>query len=319
MSNDLVKPAEKPAAMPAVAFGAGLGLAPTDLNGAWRCAQLVASSGLAPKQFNGNPSAVMVAAAMGAEIGLSFMQSIQSIAVINGRPSLWGDALLALCENTGQLVEFSETTIGEGDKLTAVCRATRVRANGVKRQVEEQFSVADAKLANLWSKDGPWKQYPRRMLKMRARSFALRDLFADVLRGVRTTEEAIDVPAEYSIETLTVDEARKPPQPLPEIQTSEPEPPSLPLRKTQPEPEMTAAEVVDGETGEVITQPPEDERPPVEAYEEAKPAPEAPKAEEKKPTHVTCPGPRKPGLKINVSACREVCEHFLGCAAVKGL
>jgi hypothetical protein len=52
--------------------------------------------------------------------------------------------------------------------------------------------VAEAKKAGLWGKQGPWTQYPRRMLQMRARGFALRDAFPDVLRGLVTAEEAAD-------------------------------------------------------------------------------------------------------------------------------
>ena len=56
-----------------------------------------------------------------------------------------------------------------------------------------EFSMQDAKQAGLTGKQGPWSQYPRRMLQMRARAFALRDVFADVLRGVHVAEEAQDI------------------------------------------------------------------------------------------------------------------------------
>jgi hypothetical protein len=55
--------------------------------------------------------------------------------------------------------------------------------------VVSRFTVGDAKRANLWEKAGPWKQYPRRMMEMRARGFALRTAFADVLNGIHLTEE----------------------------------------------------------------------------------------------------------------------------------
>jgi hypothetical protein len=50
----------------------------------------------------------------------------------------------------------------------------------------------DAKRAGLWTKAGPWQTYPRRMLQMRARSFALRDAFPDVLKGLISVKEALD-------------------------------------------------------------------------------------------------------------------------------
>jgi hypothetical protein len=63
--------------------------------------------------------------------------------------------------------------------------------------------VADAKAAKLWGKSGPWTDYPRRMLKFRARGFVLRDVFGDVLKGLRTAEEVRDYPEERNITPLS--------------------------------------------------------------------------------------------------------------------
>jgi hypothetical protein len=62
--------------------------------------------------------------------------------------------------------------------------------------VVAKFSVEDAKRAGLWGKQGPWSAYPKRMMQMRARGFALRDAFPDVLKGLITAEEAQDYPDE---------------------------------------------------------------------------------------------------------------------------
>ncbi len=68
--------------------------------------------------------------------------------------------------------------------------------------IDEQsktFSMTDAKLAGLLGKSGPWTQYPKRMRQMRARAFALRDVFPDVLRGMPVAEEVMDTPTEREI------------------------------------------------------------------------------------------------------------------------
>jgi hypothetical protein len=117
------------------------------------------------------------------------MQSLQSIAVINGRPTIWGDAALALVQSSPQCLYVREYTEGEGDNLTAVCEVQR---RGYPQPTVAKFSVADAKKASLWGKTGPWSQYPSRMLALRARGFALRNAFADALRGLVTAEEAQD-------------------------------------------------------------------------------------------------------------------------------
>jgi len=163
------------------------GLEFTSLDEMWRFADCVSKSGLAPKGIE-SPQAILVALQMGAELGLTPMASLQNIAVINGRPSVWGDGMLAVCRSSGAFDEsaFVETLTGAGDELTACCTVRRLpRGNAVTRE----FSVAKAKKAGLWGKSGPWTQYPERMLQMRARAFALRDTFTDVLRGFKCAEE----------------------------------------------------------------------------------------------------------------------------------
>ena len=59
--------------------------------------------------------------------------------------------------------------------------------------------MADAKTAGLIGKQGPWTQYPKRMRQMRARAFALRDVFPDVLRGMPVAEELQDMPKEREL------------------------------------------------------------------------------------------------------------------------
>lgn len=158
-------------------------------------ARIASRSGMVPSNFTGKPEAIVIACQMGAELGLAPMQSLQNIAVINGRPSVWGDALLALVRSSPICDDVVEVIEGTGDNRVAICTATRKG----KKPVVGRFSVQDAQQAGLWTKTGPWKQYPERMLQMRARGFALRDAFPDVLRGLITAEEAqdlvIDVPA----------------------------------------------------------------------------------------------------------------------------
>jgi hypothetical protein len=144
-----------------------------------------------------SPEAILVAVQFGLELGLTPMQALQNVAVVNGRPAVWGDAQLGLCMSSplfdqSQFSEWFEGTPFQ-DSFTAYCRVKRVNR---KEVTIRSFSVADAKQSGLWSKkDTPWVTYPRRMLQMRARSFALRDAFPDLLKGVMAAEEAMDIPA----------------------------------------------------------------------------------------------------------------------------
>jgi hypothetical protein len=165
------------------------GLALATFDEAMRFSQIVSKSPFAPKDFQGKPESCLLAIQHGSEVGLSPMQSLQSIAVINGRPTIWGDAALALVQASPVCEYVKEYTEGEGDNLTAVCEAKR---RGYPAPTISRFSMADAKRAGLAGKSGPWSQYPARMLALRARGFALRNAFADALRGLITAEEAQD-------------------------------------------------------------------------------------------------------------------------------
>lgn len=156
------------------------------LDDAYKVSEIIAKSSFCPKQFMGKAGDVLVAIQMGAEVGLKPMQALQNIAVINGRPSLWGDAMLAVCRQSSQFEYITERFDAESNSYT--CK--------IKRRNEPEFittfSKEDAEKAGLWGKQGPWIQYPKRMLQMRARGFALRDAFPDLLRGMITVEEARD-------------------------------------------------------------------------------------------------------------------------------
>lgn len=174
------------------------GLALQTMDDALKFGRILANSQFAPKDFQGKPESCVLAIQHGAEIGLGPMQAIQSVAVINGRPAIWGDAALALVMASPVCEYVRERIDGDGEQAIAICEAKR---RGYPTTTTVQFSVADAKRAGLWGKSGPWTQYPRRMLQLRARGFALRDAFPDVLKGLVTAEEAQDYGVSDAVDT----------------------------------------------------------------------------------------------------------------------
>jgi hypothetical protein len=174
----------------ALAVGVG-GVHLTSLEDAYRFASAVVQSGMAPKGYDA-PEKVLIAIQWGAEIGLRPMQALSSIAVIQGRPTVWGDAIPALVRQSGQCEYIKEWFEGEGDNETAHCE---VKRRDESEPCRRSFSVRDAKAAGLLGKAGPWQQYRRRMMGLRARSWACRDTFADVLRGLQIREEVQDYSA----------------------------------------------------------------------------------------------------------------------------
>jgi hypothetical protein len=176
------------------------GFAPANITEAIKFSEMLSRSQMVPKQYQGKPEDILVAVQWGYEVGLAPMQALQNIAVINGKPSVYGDAAMALVLASPVCEGIEESIEGEGTpNPAAVCVAKRKGRN----PVTARFSVEDAKRAGLWGKQGPWTSYPKRMLAMRARGFAIRDAFADVLKGLITAEEAQDYPSDRPAAKVT--------------------------------------------------------------------------------------------------------------------
>lgn len=169
---------------------------------------VLAGTEMVPKAYKGKPDDILVAMLHGQEVGLPHLQALQSIAVVNGIPSIYGDAALAMVRASGKLEDFDEWIEVEnvrqdgpfsiqgladaGKSIVAFCRSKRV---GMGRERITTYSVLDAKRAGLWDKAGPWTHVPQRMLMWRARGWNLRDQFGDVLKGLAIYEEAMDIEA----------------------------------------------------------------------------------------------------------------------------
>jgi hypothetical protein len=153
----------------------------------WRFCGIVVKTTFCPKGFT--PETCLVAIQFGMEVGLTPMQALQNVAVISGKPALFGDAPLALCRThqDWQPGAFKEWTEGEGEDMVAYCQVGR---RG-EELITQSFSWQDAKRAGLTGSD-TYRKYPQRMLMFRARGWALRDMYGDKLKGLWSEHEARD-------------------------------------------------------------------------------------------------------------------------------
>lgn len=227
-------------------------LTPTSLSEAMELAKIMASSDLVPKDYKDKPGNVLIAVQMGAEVGLKPMQAIQGIAIINGRPTIWGDALWSLIKGS-PLCEWTDEKFDDAT-MTATCI---VKRRGTE-QTMRTFSKADAEKAGLWTKGGPWGQYPKRMLQMRARAFACRDAIPEALKGFPIAEERVGIPREIDMgdavqveRNIQMPRAQEPQQTssMPEGGDDEPL-----LRGSETTSSFSSGSQIDRETGEVTQQ-----------------------------------------------------------------
>ena len=161
-------------------------LVPHNFDEMQRLAIALSSAGeMIPSHFRGNMAMTLAAIMRGMDVGLAPMQALSSIAVINGRATIWGDAMPALMQRAGHHIDVEIE--GTGDDLCAVATLTR---GDTGKKIVRRFSMADAKRAGLAGKTGPWTQYPQRMVSHRARAWAIRDGAADALMGMHIADEA---------------------------------------------------------------------------------------------------------------------------------
>jgi len=173
------------------------GLRPNTLDEVWQLAAIIHSSNISPKGCSKED--VFGILATGYEHGLPPMMSLNCIYIVNNRTAVYGDAVPGLVENS-KLLEWEKVEeVGAYPNDTYGFKVTSKRIG--RDPKSWTFTIADAKKAQLWGKQGPWSTAPKRMLFYRARTFNYRDNFPDVLKGLHTVEEMRDVVmADYVVE-----------------------------------------------------------------------------------------------------------------------
>lgn len=132
----------------------------------------------------------------GRDSGLSDLVSIYNITWYNDRPSIWGDAALAIIRKHPQFLGISERY--DEETRTATCDIIRLVGDEPESTIQT-FSWDDAEKAKLHRLEH-YRHYGPRMLKMRARSWCIRDSFADALNGLSIAEEQRDIEEMRSVD-----------------------------------------------------------------------------------------------------------------------
>lgn len=180
----------------------------TSMDDAWRFCEAIANTPLAPKGMDAK--SIFGVVQSGAELGLTPFRALANMKIINGRVGPMGALAKAKVREANVLAPgsgFKETFTGTEfeDDFTATITTHR---GGESAVLTTSFSVADAKRAGLWmkksrdGKEGPWCQYPKRMLMWRAIGFHMDDYYGDVLLGFHIAEVLADYPDEERVVTV---------------------------------------------------------------------------------------------------------------------
>lgn len=163
---------------------------PRTLKDAAAIGETLARAGVLPKGYRDGKQAT-VAILKGLEIGLPPMTAVQYIYVVNGVPTVFGDAAVALARASGK-VEYLKEWYDLDDNGLATCGYCELRRADTHEVFHREFTREQAIRAGLWERNDVWRKYPERMLQMRARRLALSDGLSDVLLGLRLFEEVAD-------------------------------------------------------------------------------------------------------------------------------
>lgn len=156
-------------------------IAPRTLDEVVTLSEKIAKSGLLPEALRGKVPEVMMQIMAGAELGLAPMASLRSFHVIQGKPVMSADAMVAVVLGSGKCEYFRR--VSESDK--EVTYATKRRGEPERRCT---WTMEMAKIAGLHQKDN-WRLFQRAMLAGRSKSELARDVYPDVLAGVYTADE----------------------------------------------------------------------------------------------------------------------------------
>jgi len=154
-----------------------------DLQGSWAVmkqqADVLIKSGFLPQSLN-TPEKVLAVILTGKELGIGAMESIRGISVIQGKPTVSPQLMLALAFRTKEVSSYKVTS----DKEKAVCVIQRKNSE----PFTSEFSMEDAQKMGLAGKDN-WKKQPEVMMRWRAIAQAMRVVFPDAISGLYLFDE----------------------------------------------------------------------------------------------------------------------------------
>ena len=171
-------------------------LAIEDMPITWKMIETMSNTLSVPARYHGKPGDILTTMKMGLELGISPLEALNEIYIVNGKPSSSGKLLAALIWRAGHIIICTPSPKG------ASVRTWR-KINGEYHEMPVvTFDVKDAERAGLMEKD-TYKQYPSAMMSWRAITLAARLHFPDVVSSIGYTQE------EQGLENIELIEANK--------------------------------------------------------------------------------------------------------------
>jgi hypothetical protein len=177
---------------------------PGSIGEAMKLAQVLVASRLLPRSV-ATPEAAFAIIATGRELGLTAMQSLRSIHVIEGKPTLSADLVAALVKSRADVCEWFRLVRSDAQVATY-----QTKRRGEPEPTTMSFSWEDAQRAGVTGKDN-WRKYPAAMLRARCITALARAVYPDLAMGIYDPDEIGDVtPAPGNYEVVATDLPQSP-------------------------------------------------------------------------------------------------------------
>ena len=157
-----------------------------------RVAKMLASSSLIPKDYQGNVQNTMIALEMSNRIGASPLMVMQNLYIVHGKPSWSSSFIIAAINATKKFTPLRFAITGEGKTLSCIAWALE---NGANERLESPKVTMEMAEAEGWvNKNGSkWKTMPDLMIRYRAATFFGRLYAPEVLMGMMSSDEVVDI------------------------------------------------------------------------------------------------------------------------------
>jgi len=170
-------------AEPVEATNQAMALVPSSLDGAYQLAAWLSNAQLLPPALRGKQADLFTMILAGMELGLPPMAALRGMYIVNGKPALEAKTKAAICLQRGAALYFKRT------EYTPEATTWETFRRGQTEPVPMRFTRKEAEAAGLTRKDGPWQQYPQRMISWRALGWLCDDVYPDIVLGVATAED----------------------------------------------------------------------------------------------------------------------------------
>lgn len=162
---------------------------------AQRMAIALSKSDLIPKSYKGNIPNTMIALELSKRTGVSPIMVMQNLHIIQGKPSWSSSFIIAVINSYKKFsMPLNFDIQGEGNELSCIAWTKGVDGERYESpKIDINMAIAEGWMNKVGSK---WKTMPELMIRYRAAAFFGRLYCPELLLGMQSQDEVIDVTAQ---------------------------------------------------------------------------------------------------------------------------